>query len=126
MKTSEHYVIRNRDADGNLLRPSNWIERLASNAGEFAGGRVKYDGRALPCKRCDDLACLMVDVSIGNDKPHVLQHIESFMELNKLPNHASCCPRVALETVETVGFEAVVVAEEVIVAPAQTAAQAAA
>ena len=93
-----HYnflIIRNRDSEGRKLRPSDWADRMASTAAEFDAGRLQYDSRVIPCKRCDDTICLRVDRAIQSEKPHILQTIADFMSMHSLEDHASQCPEHA-------------------------------
>ena len=85
-------IIRNRDSQGRKFRPSDWADRMASTAASFEGGRLQYDSRVMPCKRCDDTICLRVDRAIAHEQPHVLQTISDFMHMHGLEDHAAVCP----------------------------------
>lgn len=76
MQPSDYLVVKNLNADGNRVRPSNWTERFAGNAAEFEGGRLKYDARVLPCTAC---LGLRVDRAVDQDMPCVMETISSFM-----------------------------------------------
>lgn len=92
MSHDNHLIIRNRDTEGRKFRPSDWADRMASTAATFEAGRLKYDARVLPCKRCEDTICLRVDRSIQDEQPHVLQTITDFMAMHGLENYAPSCP----------------------------------
>ena len=77
----DYLVVRNQDARGNRVRPSNWAERLAGN------------GRVQPCTACPGTVCLRVDRAIGEDKPYVMDTICSFMQMNNMTAYTGC-PRV--------------------------------
>lgn len=85
-------IIRNRDSEGRKFRPSDWADRMASSAATFESGRLKYDARVMPCKRCDDLICLRVDKRIADEHPHIMQTVSDFMTMHKLEDHAPKCP----------------------------------
>lgn len=85
-------IIRNRDNQSRKFRPSDWADRMASIAASFDGGRLKYDARVMPCKRCDDTICLRVDRAIADEQPHVLQTISDFMVMHNLEDFAPQCP----------------------------------
>lgn len=93
MLHTDFLVVRNQDARGNRVRPSNWAERLAGNAADFVGGRLRYDGRVQPCTACPGTVCLRVDRAIGEDKPYVVDTICSFMRMNNMTAYTGC-PRV--------------------------------
>lgn len=95
MNTSQYLVITNQDANGRRFRPSDWVDRLASSAGEFENGRIRYDGRVSPCKRCEDRICLKVDLSLQDDKPELLDFFRNFMRTNQLQNHNQQCPELS-------------------------------
>lgn len=88
-------VIRNIDKNQKKLRPSDWVDRMATLAGTFEGGRLRYDSRAMPCRRCDDIICLRVDKSLNQEQPAVMETINEFMALNHLEDFVSQCPQHA-------------------------------
>lgn len=94
MQHPRYIVMRNRNAKGQAIRPSNWAERLAGNAAQFHNGRLIYDGRVIPCTACADHVCLRIDRAVAVDKPHVLENIETFMRVNAIPDYANSCPQV--------------------------------
>jgi len=90
-----HYpviVIRNHDRNNNKFRPSDWADRLAGTAARYEQGGVRYDARVMPCRRCDSLHCLKVERTIGDDQPHVMENVVSFMKLNELDDNVAHCP----------------------------------
>lgn len=96
MSDYQTLIIRNRDKNNNKFRPSDWADRMASVAANFEGGRLQYNSKVLPCKRCDDIICLRVDRSIKDEQPHVLQTVEEFMEMHELENFVAKCPEHAI------------------------------
>lgn len=91
--TGNKLIISNRDRNGARLRPSNWHERLADIAAELEGGRLIYDSKVKPCMICPNRICVVVDRSIRQTKPYVLDTIESFMRINELTPYAEPCPQ---------------------------------
>ncbi|HHC73458.1 MAG TPA: DUF3579 domain-containing protein, partial [Thiothrix sp.] len=47
MNNKPYLVLRNQTLDGKRFRPSDWVDRLASNAGDFTRGRLQYDHRVM-------------------------------------------------------------------------------
>ncbi|MGB0723377.1 MAG: DUF3579 domain-containing protein [Gammaproteobacteria bacterium] len=86
--------MRNRDRNGNMIRPSNWAERLAGNAASFNNGRMTFDARVAPCSACVGSICLRVDTSIRADRPEVMANVVSFMRMYDLSDFAHGCPKV--------------------------------
>jgi hypothetical protein len=93
MNNKPYLVLRNQTLDGKRFRPSDWVDRLASNAGDFTRGRLQYDHHVMPCRKCDKHVCLHVDLSIAEDKPYVIKDLQEFMRVSRLPDYTSHCPR---------------------------------
>ena len=54
----------------------------------------------IPCTHCDGRLCRRIDRAIGDEKPHVIDSIETCMAVNNIGGHAADCPRTELLAME--------------------------
>ena len=77
-------VIQSVREDGGKFRPSDWIERIAANMGEFgADHRLHYSRKVHP-QMVDGEKCLVIDPELERENPDAFQFILNFARSNQL------------------------------------------
>ncbi len=78
-----HYIL-GISLGGNKFRPSDWIERLATDFACFdASRRLRYNPRVMPVKQ-DGQRCLFVASSLAEQEPAAYAFIMNFANSNRL------------------------------------------
>lgn len=83
-------VIESVSEDGRRFRPSDWIERISTQAAQFGSDhRIHYSSLVQP-RVIDGAKCLVVEQSLQEENPRVYDHIITFVRANKLRVHEEC------------------------------------
>ena len=81
---SKRLVIQSVREDGRKFRPSDWIERLAANMGEFGSDhRLHYSPTVHPVV-VDGEKCLVIDPVLEQENPDAFNFILNFARSNHL------------------------------------------
>ncbi len=76
-------VIESVSEDGRRFRPSDWIERISTQAATFANHKIHYSKSVQP-RMVNGNKCLVVEQSLQDENPKVYEHIMSFVKANNL------------------------------------------
>ncbi len=90
METDEEMtsiIIEGIQTDNRKFRPSDWIERIASNWATFgADHRLRYSPAVYPCI-IDGEKCLVVAKDLREKNPEGFESVLQFARANKLRTH---------------------------------------
>ncbi len=90
LKSGCKLVIESVSEDGRRFRPSDWIERISTQAAQFGSDhRIHYSSMVQP-RMVDGAKCLVVAQSLQEVNPKVYEHIIGFVRANKLRVHEEC------------------------------------
>jgi hypothetical protein len=91
-KNSIKLVVESVDQNGNLFRPSNWIERIAALTAEYeSDNRLRYSKTVQP-RFIDGEKCLVVDPRLRDHAPSIFEYILGFVSSNNLNSYEDCLP----------------------------------
>jgi hypothetical protein len=94
------YIIEGITMDGDVFRPTDWIERLIDTASLYGADRRASprpcsgpDRRSrqisfLQAQVCDGHACLIVDLRLRDANPQAFEFLMEFARSNRLRWHA--------------------------------------
>ncbi len=89
LKRSCRLVIESVTEDGRRFRPSDWIERISTQAATFANHKIHYSKSVQP-RMVNGNKCLVVEQSLKDENPRVYDHIMSFVKANNLIAREVC------------------------------------
>lgn len=95
MKEGCRLVVESVSEDGRKFRPSDWIERISTQAAEFGPDHKIHYSLAVRPQIINGNKCLVIDQSLKNDNPSVYAHIMAFVKANNLKVHEECGVREA-------------------------------
>ncbi len=83
--STERIIIESiREADGRRFRPSDWIERISANMGEFGRDHRLHYAKTVHPQIIDGEKCLVVDGRLQQENPSAYEYILSFARDNGL------------------------------------------
>ena len=83
-----HLLIESKTKSGKKFRPSDWIERLAADFGEFGKDhRLHYSEYVRPASTAEGEKCLILDKSAKEKRPDIFKFVMAFAEVNNLQVH---------------------------------------
>jgi hypothetical protein len=77
-------VIQSVREDGGRFRPSDWIERIAANMGEFGSDHRLHYSRTVHPQVVNGEKCLVIDPVLEQENPEAFQFILNFARSNQL------------------------------------------
>ncbi len=83
IKPSNQLIIRGITEDGRKFRPSDWAERLCGHMAKFKHRRIYFSPKLRPAV-IDGIKCVIVDLSIRETDPEILQTVINFAKINGL------------------------------------------
>ncbi len=90
MKRRCRLVVESVTEDGQRFRPSDWIERISTQAAAFgADHKIHYSSLVQP-KMVNGAKCLVIEQSLKDENPGVYEHIMNFVKANRLRMREIC------------------------------------
>ncbi|MEO1956977.1 MAG: DUF3579 domain-containing protein [Methylophilaceae bacterium] len=84
MDTSEEIIIQSLTREGNLFRPSDWVDRICSSYAEFGENRKLRYSQHLKPKIIDGIRCLAVSMQLRTNNQDGFKELMQFAEENNL------------------------------------------
>lgn len=83
-------VIESVSEDGRRFRPSDWIERISTQAATFGANHKIHYSKSVQPRMVNGSKCLVVEQSLQDENPKVYDHIMSFVKANNLRVREVC------------------------------------
>ncbi len=85
---TERIIIESiRETDGRRFRPSDWIERISANMGEFGPDHRLHYAKSVHPQIIDGEKCLVVENTLREQDPCAYEYILGFARDNDLRCH---------------------------------------
>ncbi len=82
--TNAKYIIKGDTCHGEVFRPSDWVDRLATMFATYdRNHRLRYIDGVRPCY-VNDERCLQLDCALRNSHPSWFEYILQFADDNDL------------------------------------------
>lgn len=90
MKRRCRLVIESVSEDGRRFRPSDWIERISTQAAQFGPDHKIHYSTLVQPRMVNGAKCLVIEQSLQEENPKVYEHIMSFVKANNLRMREVC------------------------------------